>query len=277
MATTMTRGSWSKTIGVVGGVGPFAHIDFERRLLQGVGGATSDQSYPEWIVSSIPATPDRTRAILGSGTSPVPQLVQSVERLEAAGADFAVIVCHTAHAFIKEIQTLVGFPLLNLVEEAVTELRETGKARTIGLLATTGTLKSRVYQDAADRIAPELRLLSLLDLPGGEAQQERLVMTPIYGRVSNGERTGGLKSGHHHDPLTDRSHADALVEAAERLADAGAEVVITACTEISLVADEMGSFRDDLLLDPVDVAARETLRIARGDRPLPSIVSYSTS
>jgi len=51
-----------RLIGIVGGLGPFAHIDFERKLLAAASeviGARRDQDFPQWVLSSIPRTPDR--------------------------------------------------------------------------------------------------------------------------------------------------------------------------------------------------------------------------
>ena len=90
-------------IGIAGGLGPFAHIDFEHKLLQSAQklvGAVADQDFPEWIVSSIPQTPDRTLSIRGEAQDSAPWLIRSLTRLErggpggendAPGADFAVI------------------------------------------------------------------------------------------------------------------------------------------------------------------------------------------
>ena len=46
--------NWPRTIGIVGGMGPHAHIAFERYLLEAVGAVAGDQDYPPWIVSSLP-------------------------------------------------------------------------------------------------------------------------------------------------------------------------------------------------------------------------------
>ena len=82
-----------KIIGIVGGLGPYAHIDFERKLLESAQtliGISSEQNYPEWVLSCIPCTPDRTEAILGNAPDPSPWLLRSLDVLERAGADFAV-------------------------------------------------------------------------------------------------------------------------------------------------------------------------------------------
>lgn len=258
-----------RVIGIAGGMGPYAHLEFERRLLAAVERPSSDQDYPEWVVSSVPCTPDRTRALLEDGPSPMPCLLRSFERL-ASCTDFAVLTCITAHAYLDEIRAQVRLPILDMVEVTLSEAaRRFGAGARTGILATTGALRGNVYGRAAARAAPRLELLSLLDLPGGDALQEELVMRPIYGPLREGRRQpGGIKCGGDRDPETGIPHRDSLGNAVRRLAEAGAVCVVTGCTEIPLA---LGREQVDgvPLLDPIDLAARTAVRIARGELPLP--------
>jgi aspartate racemase len=258
-----------RVIGIVGGMGPHAHIEFERRLLAAVEHPSSDQDYPEWVVSSIPQTPDRTVALLGDGPSPIPELLRSIHRL-ATCADFAVLTCITAHVFLDEIRARARLPILNMVELTLKEaaLRFGPQAR-VGILATTGALLGRVYQDVAAQVTPGLELISLLDLLEGNTLQEEFLMRPIYGSLRGGRRQpGGIKCGGGRDLETGAYHRDTLRAAARSLADAGAACVVMGCTEIPLVM-EREAVDGILLLDPLDLAARTAVRIARGELPLP--------
>ena len=262
---------WQREIGIVGGLGPHAHVDFERRLLAAVPAPSGDQDYPEWVVSSIPATPDRTECLLGQGPSPVPLLVRSLERL-AGCADFAVITCITAHAFLDEVRPQVRLPILDIVAATLEEaVRRHGERARIGLLATTGTLRSGLFARVARRVAPGLELLSLPDLAAGWALQEELVMNAVYGPLAADQRLGGgVKSGLDRDPRTGALHRDTLARAAALLADAGATAVITGCTEISLALGTSPAAGLPLL-DPMQIAARIAIGIARGELPLPEL------
>ena len=258
-----------RTIGIVGGLGPHAHLELERRLLATAEPVLGDQGYPSWVLASFPGTPDRTAAVLGTGPSPVPALRSGLERVRSAGADFAVIACNTAHAFFDALVELEVLPLLDLVGETVAASLRSGDVETLGVLATTGTLRAEIYEKSAARLAPALRVVSLLDLPEGEALQEALVMDSIYGRLENDRRGGGIKAGYTADPASGRPYSEALGEAAGRLRAAGAQRVVCGCTEISLVLTEEDSGIP--LLDPMDIAVREMLRIARGERDLPAL------
>ncbi len=264
-------GAWSRIIGIVGGLGPHAHIRFEELLLREAGARTTgamvrDQDYPPYLISSLPGTPDRTDYVLGRGPSPLPWLERSLRTLAGASgtgdgvsADFAVIACNAAHAVLPELRAKGILPLLDLVGETVAHVRRRSEARTIGLLATTGTLKARIYQKAST--AHGLDAMSLLDLPGGEDLQRTLVMETVYGTAQR----PGIKAGAHHE----LAHRDRLLENLERavglLKDAGAGLVIVACTEIPLVLRPGCSVGVEIV-DPLEVVAREALEVAAGER-----------
>ncbi|WP_372512686.1 aspartate/glutamate racemase family protein [Bacillus salipaludis] len=91
--------------------------------------------------------PDRTTAILGKGTDPAPYIIQSAERLENAGADFLVIACNTAHFYFKSIENSVSIPILHMPLETARFLHKKN-VRRVGLLATDGTINTKLYQDS---------------------------------------------------------------------------------------------------------------------------------
>ncbi len=265
--------SWKHVIGILGGMGPHAHIEFESLLLdasaKALGRPLLDQDYPSWVVSSMPSIPDRTRALLDGAESPVEAMVESASRLEGAAA-FAVIPCNTAHAFLPEVQRRVSLPFLDMIEvTAESAVERVGTSGCIGLLAVSGTVRSGIYRKAIEALAPRARIVSLLDLEGGEELQERLVMEPIFGPLLDGRRAGGgIKSGAFRDPKCREVLAVRLRDAARRLADAGASLILTACTEIPLVLGRE-SAAEIPLLDPMEAAAEEAVAIALGEKPLP--------
>jgi aspartate racemase len=195
-------------------------------------------------------------------------MLESASRL--ADAAFAVIPCNTAHAFLEEVRRRSRLPFLDMIQvTAERAVERVGARGVIGVLAASGTLKSELYRTAIHAIAPEARVVSPLDLPNGEDLQERLVMEPIFGPLGNGGRAGGgIKSGAFRDPRKREELAAPMREAARKLADAGASIVLTACTEIPLVLGRE-SVGEIPLLDPMAVAAEEAVEIALGRKPLP--------
>ena len=249
-----------RLIGIVGGLGPFAHLDFERKLLDAASALTSarrDQDFPQWVLSSIPQTPDRTEAFLGQAEDPTPALTRSLKRLERAGADFAVVACNTAHLFLERLREESPLPILSLIEATADEAARIAPGGCVGLLATSGTLRSRLYHEPLE--ARGLRAASPLDLDDGESLQLRCVMEAIYGPpwVDGRRQGGGIK--------TDGGSAEArqlLEEAARRLVDdAGVDVLVAGCTEIPL-ALEGAEAGGRPLLDPAGLLAAAAIRHA---------------
>jgi aspartate racemase len=143
-------------VGVVGGVGPAATVDFLAKIVRNTP-AGRDQEHVKVVVEQNPQIPDRTENLLGDGADPTIALYSTCKRLEAADADIIAIPCNTAHAFVERIQPYLSIPVVNMLFETVEEIRRRFPDRKrVGLLATSGTVSSRVYHDAATRAGLEL-------------------------------------------------------------------------------------------------------------------------
>jgi len=158
-----------KTIGVLGGMGPEATLAFFGQIIAATP-AVRDQEHLRVVIDSNPKVPDRTAAILAGGASPVPAMTAGIRALQAAGADFVVIPCVSAHAFIDELKA-AGMPIVSMFEAAVAYIRERHPAiRTVGLLATTGTLRAGRF--TAELGAAGIRVLEP-EARGGRARRGR--------------------------------------------------------------------------------------------------------
>ncbi|MCA1809861.1 MAG: aspartate/glutamate racemase family protein [Kiritimatiellia bacterium] len=232
--------SLKKTIGILGGVGPEATAELFRRIIR-MTGAQCDQDHLPVIIFNNPAIPDRTAAIIGRGASPLPALKDTARRLEKAGADCIAIPCNTAHFFLPQIRRAVHIPVLDMIDATAACIAAVHPGvRRVGLLATTGTVRSRLYHAALRR--RRVRVI----VPPASAQRD-LVMAAIYGRE-------GIKAGARRRP------AQMLRQAAELLREADAGLLIAGCTEISMVL--RGRCAGLPLVDPLTVLAREAIRQA---------------
>jgi aspartate racemase len=171
-------------------------------------------------------------------------------------ADLAVLPCITAHAFYPEFSAKAGLPILHMVDATILHLASLASgSSTIGLLATTGTLRCELFPKAARRLGVNLRWLSLLDLPNGESLQEQLCMQPIYGHPAEGGlRYGGIKNGFSQNPHLKQPYQEVLDAAGHRLRAAGADLLVAGCSELSLVMTPL-----PWLIDPLAIAAREAI------------------
>ena len=228
-----------KVVGILGGMGPEATADLFLRIIKATP-AKKDQDHLRIIVDDNPRIPDRTEAILGVGPNPLPEMIRTAQNLERAGADFIVMPCNTAHYFLEELQKNVGIPILNMIELTAEEIkRRLPNARRVGLLATTGAVKTGIYERALAKVGVEVLV------PEGELQDR--VMEAIYGNIKAGNLEGGR---------------EIILEMAKHLVERGAEAIICGCTEVSLVLKQ-----GDLpvpVVDPLQILAEQAVRYALG-------------
>ena len=135
-----------KIIGILGGMGPEATADLYYRIIRATP-AKKDRDHPRTIIYSNTKVPDRTAAIIGEGPSPLGEMVTAGAALEQAGADFLIIPCNTAHFFIDDLRAKLGIPVLDMIElTAEAFVDRLPDARSAGLIATDGTVKSGIYE-----------------------------------------------------------------------------------------------------------------------------------
>ena len=233
-----------RVVGVIGGMGPDATVDFMSKVIA-LTPARCDQDHVRMIVDNNPKTPDRQAAIKGDDTAVRAALVAMAKQLQAAGAEFLVMPCNTAHAFVGDAIRAIDIPFVHIVEETVREIEcEYPQAQQVGILATDACLIAGVYQkslQAAGKVPV---------LPGMDDQHECMQLI------------GLIKAGDTSEDIGKR-----MVALAERLIEAGADVVIAGCTEIPLVLNN-----SDIkvpLISSTDVLANRTVAIATGVVELP--------
>lgn len=204
----------------------------------------------------------------------MPGILQALGFLQ--NADFAVIPCVTAHVFFDEISVRSSMPLLNLIEETLgfvaTRSSVLAARPEVGLLATTGTLRSGMFQKTAMR-GSGVRIVTPqdLDAAAGPAWQESVVMGVVYGRdAGRAELGGGVKSGSHETPSI-RARMIADVEGLlNEYAARDIRVAIAGCTELSILAPELQTEVE--LVDPLTVGSEAALNVASGVRSIDSLL-----
>ena len=233
-----------KTVGVLGGMGPEATVDFMAKVIA-LTDASCDQDHIRMLVDHNPHVPNRQDAILGDGEDPGPVLADMAADLEASGADFLVIPCNTAYVFEDAILAATHIPLISIIGVSIAGAQEQAPgAERIGVLATDGCLRSGVFQaglEAAGLAA---------ELPTDEELRELmgLVKTIKAGKQTN---------------ATGRAMADL----AAALVSRGAGAVIAGCTEIPLVLGQDAVSVP--LISSTDALAEITVKLATGEIPLP--------
>lgn len=105
----------TKTIGILGGMGPLATALFFKKLVEATP-AKKDWEHLRVIIDNDPHIPSRTRHFLYKEESPVPRMIADCQKLAAYPVDFIVIPCNSASYFLPEIQPHITVPILNIME-----------------------------------------------------------------------------------------------------------------------------------------------------------------
>jgi aspartate racemase len=227
-------------IGILGGMGPEATADLFHKIIKNTG-ATKDQDHLRVLIDNNPKIPDRTPAMLGKGESPLPMIIETAKNLEKAGADFIVIPCVSAHYFIEELRKGTAIPVISIIEEVAGEItRSHPRMERVGLLATTGTIKARLFQDRLHEVGIEVLVPS-------PQNQENLVMSAIY----------GVKAG-----SISPENREKILKASKELIGKGAKGIIGGCTEVPLVVQQRDM--EVPFFDSLDILAQAAIRRAKG-------------
>jgi aspartate racemase len=229
------------TVGVMGGLGPEATVDFMGKVVAATN-AVCDQDHIHILIDHNPKVPNRHSAIAGDTPSVGPDLARMAKRLEAAGADFLVMVCNTAHAYTDDIRAAVDIPFVSIVDVVMDAVADTS-TNNIGIMAAQGCLRAELFQQALTSRGYEPILWS---------ESELATFMDLVYRIKAGERDDDISAG--------------IKKLAASLAFSGAEVLISGCTEIPLFLDASNSPLP--LLSSTDLLVERTIALARREIPL---------
>lgn len=241
-------------IGIVGGVGPYAGLDLLQKVFDNTLSAC-DQDHVDALLFSLPnGIVDRTEYLEGrEKDNPAYAIIRVLEGLEKAGATVAGIPCNTAHAapifdILQKTLQAGGkkIRLLHMIHETVAFIQTAlPDLRKIGVLSTTGTYRSKVYQNALGKANFEVIVPS-------EEMQEDLIHPAIY------HKEYGIKT------VSNPVHPQAvqnLESGWNYLKSRGAEAVILGCTEIPM-ALKAPAGQGILAIDPTQILARALIHHA---------------
>ncbi|WP_297772367.1 amino acid racemase [uncultured Roseovarius sp.] len=202
-----------KTVGVLGGMGPEATILLMQKVIRAVP-ARDDADHVPLIVHQNPQVPSRIKALIdGGGEDPGPTLARMARDLEAAGAGALAMPCNTAHHYAPAVASATSLPFLDMLELTAASLADRGAHR-IGMLASPATRLARVFE------APFARHgLTPVFLPDDSG------ILALIRAVKAGEAVAGL--------------GPRLADEAGALVGLGADHLLVACTELSLMTDAL--------------------------------------
>ena len=229
----------SRLVGILGGMGPLATVDLMAKIIAHTR-AARDQDHVPVVAWNVPQVPDRQRALAGDGPSPLPAMQEGVARLNAAGATCIAIACNTAHHWHDALQAESSAPVLHIARITLAALQREQVAGPVGIIATHGTLFTRLYQDLLEAAGIECLL--------PDAQQMDTLFVPGCYAIKRGAVSEG---GHLLDAL------------AAALAVRGATRLLLACTEVPVGLERIGSPLLPVCIDPTLALAQACIAHCR--------------
>lgn len=223
-------------LGIIGGMGPMASAIFYD-MISSKTDASCDQENLDLILLSHAGMPDRTRAILSKDETQIEEvrskLYADAMFLQNAGCTAIAVTCNTAHYFVNMIEGELDIPFIHLIRETAEAVANKFGAKKVAVLATDGTIETRLYQD-------ELSKRGVIAFTP-KAEVQALVMHEIYECIKSGKP----------------ADEEIWKKIEEYVKAEGCEAAVLACTELSVVRKELslGSF----YFDPMDIMAERCL------------------
>ena len=223
-------------LGIIGGMGPMASALFYD-MISSKTDASCDQENLDLILLSHAGMPDRTGAILSKDEVQIEavrsKLLADAMFLQNSGCTAIAVTCNTAHYFVNMIEGEIDIPFIHLIRETAEAVASKFGAKKVAVLATDGTIETRLYQD-------ELSKRGVIAFTP-KAEVQALVMHEIYDCIKSGKP----------------ADEEIWQKIEEYVKAEGCEAAVLACTELSVVRKELslGSF----YFDPMDIMAERCL------------------
>ncbi len=205
-------------IGIIGGGGVAATNKLNELIETEIikQGAFRDYHHPEIIIWQATKVPSRSMFLEGRGESFIPEYVYIAKKLKTCGAEKVCMCCNTAHYAIDYISKKAKISFINLVENVVKEVKNK-KVKSVGLLATDGCIKSKIYEKYFNKICPKVKII----YPNEKYQQ--LVTKGIC----------NIKNIHRFDRLNSQERPlNIFKKVVKYLKNKGAEAIVVGCTDI---------------------------------------------
>lgn len=139
---------YSQKIGLIGGFGAYATLDFYRRILE-VFASDCERNYPHIVMDNNFTMPSRTKALLcGEGYDEIViEITKSMKLMLDNNVDKIILVCGTAHYFLDDVFEKIPEAedkVIDIIDSIGKELSKQKKDNVL-VVATEGTLLQELY------------------------------------------------------------------------------------------------------------------------------------
>jgi len=267
------------TIGIIGGSGPLATLDIEKKILyatQKLASPLIDQDYFNLVVFNYSETYDRSDSVFFGRPDPLTQYVKYITSISALSVDLILLACNTAHMHLPILREKTEIPIISIIEKTAEYLRTTfPDCYKVGLISTKATLEKKLYHNLLARYGIETVTL--------EEPTQNLVMEAIYlikagtdlhrqelrlenlNHISriNLDQINILKNHPHKCILLEENVPNpslVIREAIKELKNKGCDQIIFGCTELPLVLPYLEKDTDLQFIDPNTIIAEAIVR-----------------
>ncbi len=241
-------------IGVLGGLGPAATVDFLQKLVR-LTPASRDQEHIPVVTASLPHVPDRSSCILGLGPDPLPDLLRGMDLLNSVRVGVVAVPCNSAHHWYPQLSERCRAPIIHIAQACVDRIKQPAGSRVL-VLATRGALRSGFYQQALMRA--DLQALE------PDAQHMQPLVDRCIAQIKGGDLIGGGQS---------------LGQVLAQARAMNVSALIMGCTEIPIAAEyceatdmELADSSLALAQAVVDYAVQRRWHLAMADA-LPAVTT----
>jgi len=226
------------SLGVIGGMGPKATSVFFEKVIEKTD-AYKDQDHINMVILNHATLPDRTTAIFeNTGQDFLDNIKADIKLLEMAEVANIAIPCNTSHYFYDDVVKFTDINIINMIEETVREIyNQYGENSKVGILATKGTISSKIYENVCKKYNIKLHVPS-------ESTQDQ-TMKIIYDNVK-----GDFKE--------DASELESLIK--EFLEKENCKCVILACTELSCI--KLSHDVKKYCVDALEILANKSIEVS---------------
>jgi aspartate racemase len=171
-----------RTVGIIGGLGPESTVDYYKSIIALWRSRHDPRNYPHIIIDSINLTEIRGYVERKQHDRMIAMLVEGIERVAKAGAEFAILGANTAHIVFDEVQSLSPLPLISIVGCTCRKARKMHMKR-ICLLGTGFTMQSDFYPKGFKKEGIE----TFVPTPEEQEFIHRIIFNELQEGIVNGE------------------------------------------------------------------------------------------
>ena len=230
-----------KTIGIIGGMSWESTLEYYRIINEAVKEKLGGFHSAKMVLYSVDFAEVEAFQHRGEWDRATVLLTEAARRVEAAGADFALLATNTMHRVFDEIQKGIRIPLLHIAEVTGREIQARGLTR-IGLLGTRFTMEQEFYKG---KLARDFGIDVLI--PDGE--ERKAIHDILYNELCLGT-------------VKDTSR-EVFRKIIGRLESRGAQGIVLGCTEIPLIVKQKDYGLP--LFDTTDLHALAAVELALSD------------